>query len=307
MSKPTVPEGEKAPGRARRSPRRWIVPIVRIPLIAIVGLTALLYSFQTRLIFPGQATQGLPEAEVVAGPDAELVRLETAGGDRVVALFGAALGPDGRPRPDAATRPTLLFFNGNGTCLKAAADQFALFRRAGANVLIPDYVGYGMSGGVASEAGCSATADAAFAHLRARKDVDPRRIVAGGWSLGAAVAIDLAAREPVAGVVALSGFTSMVDMARRNFPYLPARLLLRHRFASESKLRRVSCPILIGHGRDDALIPFAMAGRLAAAANGPVTRFAVDHAGHNDFFLIGEDQIADELRRFLDQTAPVRR
>lgn len=283
------------------------MPIVRIPLIAIVGLTALLYSFQTRLIFPGQATQGLPEAEVVAGPDAELVRLETAGGDRVVALFGAALGPDGRPRPDAATRPTLLFFNGNGTCLKAAADQFALFRRAGANVLIPDYVGYGMSGGVASEAGCSATADAAFAHLRARKDVDPRRIVAGGWSLGAAVAIDLAAREPVAGVVALSGFTSMVDMARRNFPYLPARLLLRHRFASESKLRRVSCPILIGHGRDDALIPFAMAGRLAAAANGPVTRFAVDHAGHNDFFLIGEDQIADELRRFLDQTAPVRR
>ena len=275
--------------------------LVRIPFIAVVGLTALLYTFQTRLIFPGQATQGRPEAEVTAGPDAELIRLKTTGGDRVVALFGAALTPEGRPRPDAASRPTLLYFYGNGMYLKAAAEQFEQFRRLGVNVMIPEYVGYGMSGGSACEPGCYATADAAYAHLRARKDVDPARIVAGGWSLGAAVAIDLAAREPVAGVVTFSGFTSMTDMARRNFPLLPARLLLRHRFASESKLPRVTCPILIGHGRDDNLIPFAMADRLAAAAKGPVTRFAVDHAGHNDFFLIGEEQIPGELQQFLDR------
>ena len=71
------------------------------------------------------------------------------------------------------------------------------FRRLGANVMIPDYVGYGLSGGSPSEAGCYATADTAYEHLKGRKDVDPGKIVAAGWSMGGGVAVDLAARRPV--------------------------------------------------------------------------------------------------------------
>ena len=276
------------------------MPFLRVPTMACIGVIAVLVTFQSRLIFPGQATQGQPEAEVEAGPDAELVKLETTGGDRVVALFGGALTAEGRPRRDAASRPTLLYFYGNGMYLKATTDQFEQFRRLGVNVMVPEYVGYGMSGGKASEAGCYATAEAALERLRARKDVDPKRIVAGGWSLGAAVAIHLGARKPVAGVVAFSGFTSMVDMAKRNYPFLPAKLLLRHRFPSLTNIERVTCPILIGHGREDRLIPFAMADRLAGAAGGPVTRLTVEGAGHNDFFAVGGRQILGALGQFLE-------
>ena len=53
----------------------------------------------------------------------------------------------------------------------------------GANVLIPEYVGYGLSTGDACEAGCYATADAAYQHLLSRSDIDPRRIVVAGASL----------------------------------------------------------------------------------------------------------------------------
>jgi fermentation-respiration switch protein FrsA (DUF1100 family) len=172
------------------------------------------------------------------------------------------------------------------------------------NVLIPEYVGYGMSGGRAGEAGCYATAEAAYAYVLTRKDVDPDKIVAAGWSLGAAVAVDLASRKPVAGLVIFSAFTSMVEMARLHFPYLPASLLLRHRFESESKIARVRCPILIGHGRDDRLIPHAMSDRLAAAAGGPVSRFSVDGAGHNDFYLVGGDTIDRHLARFFKALPP---
>ena len=153
--------------------------------------------------------------------DAELVTLSTANGDRVVALFGPALTREGEPHPEASRRPTLLYFYGNGMCLNDTLEQFDHFRRLGANVLIPDYVGYGMSGGQPGESGCLATADAAYDHLQSRRDVDPRAIVAVGWSLGGAVAIDLASRRPVAGLAAFSTFTSMVEMARRNFPFLP--------------------------------------------------------------------------------------
>ena len=90
-------------------------------------------------------------------------------------LRAGAARAEGSPTPRPSRRPTLLYFYGNGMCLNDALDAFDHFRRLGANVLIPEYVGYGMSGGQPSESGCRATADAAYDHLQRRKDVDPRR------------------------------------------------------------------------------------------------------------------------------------
>jgi hypothetical protein len=306
--KPSAPPPDSVPparpGRARRL-GRFAWRLSRLPLILYLGVVAVFYAFQTRLIFPGAETQGEPSAEVVPGPDAQLVDLSTARGDRVVALFGPALTPDGRPHPDAARRPTILYFYGNGSCLKHVADDdFDRFRRLGANVLVPEYAGYGMSGGHPGEVGCRETADAAYHHLRKRPDVDPARIVVLGRSLGGAVAIDLAARRPVAGLIAMSTFTSMLEMSRLRFPFLPARFLLRHRFDSLSKIGRVGGPILLFHGRRDDLVPEAMMDKLAAAARTPVTRLTVDGAGHNDLFAFGEENILDTIRRFLVPLAP---
>ena len=69
-----------------------------------------------------------------------------------------------------------------------------------------------------------------------------------------------------------------------------------------AKIAGVGCPVLIGHGRRDGIIPFAMADRLAEAAKGPVTRVTIDEADHNDFFEAGEERILTPLRRFLDST-----
>ena len=96
----------------------------------------------------------------------------------------------------------------------------------------------------------------------------------------------------------------MTDMGRRMMPMLPVRLLLRHRFPSESKIAKVTCPILIGHGRHDRLIPHEMSDRLAAAAKAPVRRFTIDHADHNEFYAVGDAQVAEELGKFLGDLAP---
>ena len=86
--------------------------------------------------------------------------------------------------------------------------------------------------------------------------VDAKTIIAAGWSLGGAVAIDLASRRQVGGLIVFSTFTSGVEMARRMLPFVPVSLLLRHRFDSVHKIAKIRCPILIGHGRRDPLIPF---------------------------------------------------
>lgn len=287
--------------------RRGIVPgvlraVARCGLLMLAGfmlLIALLYFQQDGLIFPGAASRGQPWAVAEPPAGTELVPLQAAGA-RTVGLFGPALSANGATAADASRRPTLLYFYGNGMCLKDAVPDLERFRRLGVNVFVPEYVGYGMSTGRPSEAACYATAAAAYDHLCLRLDIDPRRIVPAGWSLGGAVAIDLASERPVAGLATFCAFTSMEDMARRLYPAVPAGLLLRHRFASERKIARVTCPILIGHGTEDSAIPFDMAGRLERAAGGPVTRLNVEGAGHNDFFDSGGDQVGRALTRFLN-------
>jgi pimeloyl-ACP methyl ester carboxylesterase len=298
-------EGPEPPNRAPRPRlRTWgrrIVRIVRIPTLVYIGLTAVLAAFQDPLIFPGRTSQGRPEADFPTPPGAERVTLRTADGTRIAALFGPASTPEGKPRPDAAARPTILYCYGNGMYLAIALDEFDLLRRQGANVLIPEYPGYGLSEGVVGEAACYAAADAGYAYLKTRSDIDPDRIIAAGWSLGGAVAIDLASREPVAGLIALSTFTRLADVAGVHFPLLPHSWLLRHRFESDRKIRRVGGPILLIHGARDSIIPCAMMGHLAREAGRPVTTIAVEGADHNDLFDVGRREIAEAVSRFLDQ------
>jgi fermentation-respiration switch protein FrsA (DUF1100 family) len=275
---------------------------MRMAALVYLGFMLVLSQMQAQLIFPGQSSQGLPTSTVRPGPGSELVELHTGGGDRVVALFGAALSAEGGPLPDGPARPTILYFYGNGDCLANCIGEFEAFRRLGANVMIADYLGYGLSGGTAGEAGCYATAEAALEHLRGRSDVDPARIVAAGWSLGGAVAIDLASREPIAGLAVFCSFTSMGDMVRLFYPIPGVGLMLKHRFDNLRKIREVRCPTLIGHGSDDRFIPASMSDRLAEAAGGAVSSFRVP-SDHNDFFVVGSDQVREQLRALIDRAA----
>jgi hypothetical protein len=272
--------------------------VARIVVLAYLGTITVLFSIQTRLIFPGASTQGEADAEVRPRDGTELVKLKTKHGDAIVALHGAAILPNGRPDPRAADRPTIIFFYGNAMCLKYAAAQLEELRRLGVNVLIPEYVGYGMSGGSASEKGCQATALAAYDYLVTARKVDPKRIISAGWSLGGAVAIDLASERQVGGLIAFSSFTSAVELGRRAFPFVPVALLLRHRFDSIHKIAKITCPILIGHGRWDRTIPFEMGEELAAKAGGPVTTLWIDRADHNDFFDVGGERIDQAIAEF---------
>lgn len=301
---PEVSEPATAQAPPKRPALAWYWRVLRILALAYVGTLVFLYFAQRPLIFQGSSTQG--KAALKAPADAELIELQTASGEKIVALFGAALTPAGQPHPQAAQRPTLLFFYGNAMCLREARTEIYEFRRMGANVLVPEYVGYGMSSGSASEAGCCETADAAYAHLLARKDIDGSKIFASGWSLGGAVAIDLASRKPLAGLAAFSTFTRMADMGNATYPFLPSfaiAAILKHPFESERKTAGVKCPILLGHSRGDKIIPFAMSERLAAAATAPVTRLIVEKPDHDGFFSGGGETVTRGISEFVEKIA----
>lgn len=281
------------------------MPLHLPPRSAMVALATFLAlggcsSLERSLIFPGTATQGRADTVVPpASGDYELLSLTTRSDTKIVAQFGRALDAAGTPRTDSATRPTVIYFYGNGACLAYSRQEFDAFRRLGFNVIIPDFPGYGMSGGTASERACYETADAVYDHLLTRNDLDHTQFVAAGWSMGAAVAIDLASRRPIARLVTISAFTSMPAVAKSVAPWAPTSLIIRSRFDNAAKLPAVACPILLVHGTSDDLVPHAMAAELAARApNQPVRRFDVP-AGHNDIFFVGGAKLWTEIGHFL--------
>jgi uncharacterized protein len=292
----------KPVAKRRFSLGRTILRSVRLLVLILAGFLVVLYLLQDRVIFPGASTQGQPEAIVHPAAGAELVTLATARGDKVTALFGAALSPSGLPLADHITRPALLYFYGNAMCLAYADQEFDRFRRLGLNVMIPDYVGFGLSTGKPSEIGCRQTAEACLEHLRSRGFPDSRIIVAG-WSLGGAVAIDAASLHSVGGLIAFSTFTSSHDMARNLIPVPLPRFLLAHRFESVKKIPSITCPILLGHGRRDNIVPFPMFERLAGAVKAPLQILVIDDAEHNDFYVTGGERIDTAIRQFADRIA----
>jgi len=262
-------------------------------LLLAVGLMLTLVLFvrwyEPRMIyFPWRELERTPADLGLAYED---VALATSDGETLHAWF----------LPAAATAPvTVLLLHGNAGNISHRFDKLALLRALGVDVLILDYRGYGRSTGRPDEAGTYRDADAAYAYLTARRRLDPRRIVVYGESLGAAVAADLASRRPVGGLVLESVFSSAVEVAHELFPFLPARLLVRNRYDSASKMATVQAPVLILHSRDDEFFGWHHPQRLYDAAREP-KRLVELRGGHNDAFLVSQAAYTRALAAFFGE------
>jgi hypothetical protein len=281
--------------------RRVFWKTLRAAAIIYAFLCVILYFAQDSMLFPGAVYKGTPDADVRPLPGCELIHLTTKGQDQITAMFGGPLLPDGEPDPDASSRPTFLYFYGNGADIAGCMGEFQQFRRLGVNVLMPDYAGYGMSTGKPSEAAFYATADAAYDYLVNVRHDDPHGIVAVGWSLGAAVAINLASRRPVGGVAVFNAFTSLEALAHHILPWMPTGILLKYRFDNRRAMAWINCPEFICNGMQDQIVPPVMSDVLAAAARGPMTRVKIQTADHNSIFTAEPRNVFLMLGSFINQ------
>jgi fermentation-respiration switch protein FrsA (DUF1100 family) len=151
----------------------------------------------------------------------------------------------------------------------------------GWGVLMPEYRGYGGNPGEPTEAGLTADAAGAYAYLRAQ-GVDPTQILLWGESLGTGLATRLAAEHPVAALLLESPYTSMADIARDRYPFVPVDLLLKDRLDALSRIAAVRAPVLVMQGGRDTVVPPEMGRRMLAATTAPKELWHVAESGHND-------------------------
>ena len=206
------------------------------------------------------------------------------------------------PYPGAQT--TLLWFHGNAGNISHRLENIRLLHdRVKINTFIFDYRGYGRSQGRPSEEGTYMDGEAALRYLRSRKDVDPKRIVFFGRSLGAAVAAELATREDALALILETPFASVREMARVAFPFLPVGPLLRTRYDTVEKVKRVKGPLLVVHGDRDEIVPFAQGKKVFDAAPQPKEFYAIRGAHHNDTYLVGGEAYFAALKDFIERAA----
>ncbi len=204
-----------------------------------------------------------------------------------------------RPSDGSDSRPLVIVFPGNAG---NRADRVALgnaLASTGGDVVLAEYRGYGANPGRPSEEGlvadAVATVEAAIDAVGASAG-----LVYFGESLGAAVAVAAAeARRPEA-IVLASPFTSLVDVGRHHYPWLPVSALLRDRYPS---LERINAgvldgvPTLVVAGTLDGTVPFSQSAQIAAAAE--ATTYVVEGADHNDPAIRSAPELIDTVASFI--------
>lgn len=245
------------------------------------GLVSIVYFNQRQMIYPAPPVQH--------GTPAGLERVTLTTPDRLELVAGYRRAREGKP--------TLLFFHGNGASWQSSAQVTGKLLSQGYGLLAAEYRGYGGNPGTPSEEGLYQDARGAWNYLRGQ-GVDGEDIVLVGNSLGAAVALNLATEVSARALVLLSPFNNLADTAARRARWLPMRLLLQDRYASDEKIVAIGEPILILHGEEDSLIALEQAKALASVRDDTVIE-TYPAWGHD---LIVHEPIQDRIAAFVQSS-----
>jgi abhydrolase domain-containing protein 17 len=252
--------------------KRFFRSMLLIPLLIFFSLFLFALFFSDSLIFQPPPS-GYQDSE-------EFLKLTTKTGKRISAIY----------LPNEGATHTVLYSHGNAEDLGGMRPVLEEIRRWGFKVLAYDYQGYGTSEGKPSESNAYEDIDAAYEYLTQTLGVAPDRIISYGHSVGAGVAVDLAARKPVAALIVESGFVTAFRVVTR-IPILPF-----DKFKNLAKIGKVNCPVLIAHGRRDEVVSSWHSEKLFTIANEPKRLIMIESAGHNDVMMFTGKRYVEALR-----------
>jgi fermentation-respiration switch protein FrsA (DUF1100 family) len=265
-----------------------IAGLAGVAAAVYVAVGGWLYLFQDRLLFsPGPPP---PPPEQTALADMQPLTLTTADGLDLTSWYAP---------PADGDAFVVVYFHGNAGNFAGRAHKVRQLLDQGLGVLLVGYRGYNGNPGRPGQAGFRTDGRAVLDFLDGQ-GIGADRRVHYGESIGSGTALPLAVERGAVAVILEGAFTSIVAIARRQYPVYPAGWLVRHPFDNLEAVRDLTVPLLVMHGAGDDLVPPDMAWRLvetARAAGNPRVEAAVFPQGnHVDLFDHGA---AERVRAFL--------
>ncbi|MDQ8204455.1 alpha/beta hydrolase [Pelagicoccus sp. SDUM812003] len=236
-------------------------------LLVLIAVSVLFFYLFAHQITNKALFQPRPTSYELSETDDSIRLIEAEDGTQL-AVFWA---------PSPGARRTVFYFHGNAEDLGDIAFILNNYRLQGVNVLAYDYRDYGLSEGKPSEKLTYRDAETVLDYAVSALGVDPQSVVFHGRSLGGGIAMEMAVRRPAAGLILESTFLSAYRI------YLPLKWMPGDKYVNASKAKKLSCPTLIIHGREDQVVPFAHGEELARLLPDGLGRTLwIEEAGHND-------------------------
>jgi len=190
---------------------------------------------------------------------------------------------------------TFVYFHGNAGSLENRIHKLNHFKNMNINFLIIAWRGFSGNNGKPTEEGLYIDGKSAIDWL-IKKGVDEKNLILYGESLGTGVATHLAQNKNYAGVILETPFTSMIDTAKKFYPYIPVSLLLKDKFENYKKIKNINSPILVMHGEVDQIVPFFMGKKIYELANKPKYSYFTKY---DDHMMEYDENLVLALRSFL--------
>jgi fermentation-respiration switch protein FrsA (DUF1100 family) len=218
--------------------------------------------------------------------------------------------------------PVIVLCHGIWTGRRECLPLALRFQAAGYNVLTFDFRAHGLSDGRFTSVGHHETNDVlgAIEYVKRRPDVDNQRIGVVGFSMGAAAAIQAAARgDDIAALVADSAYATFLDAAKYSFrivtrvphfPFAPMAMRWAKWLANvdANQLRPIDVigrisprPVLIAHGELDEIVPVRHAHSLFKAAGEPKELWVEAQAHHVGARDMDTDGYFVRIEKFLSE------
>jgi len=267
---------------------RWIVGLAAVVVLAMAGC-AVLDEQQRKWIFQPSKTEWRGASS--AGMDERWIDFTPPDSAAPVTLHALWL-----PQP-SADAPVMLYLHGARWGVTSSSFRMRRLHALGVSVLGVDYRGFGRStDALPSERTAYEDARAAWEWLRAQYPSRPRLIY--GHSLGAAIAVDLAAEvDDEAGLVLEGAFTSVPDVfSTMPFGWLPLQPFITQRFDAAQRIAAVGSPVLVVHGANDRMIRPELGRALYERAHEPKRFILADHGTHHNAQAMVGDQVRDAMR-----------
>ncbi|MCL1489539.1 MAG: alpha/beta hydrolase [Pseudanabaena sp. Salubria-1] len=277
--------------------QRYLLPVVRVLVLAYIGLAIALYLGQSNLVY--MPSQELIDTPATIGLKFDDVQLSTKDNVNLDSWFVPA------KDNDQIGKGVILFCHGNGGNIGNRVSYLPIFKDLGLATFLFDYRGYGKSEGKPSEEGTYNDVEAAWQYLTQEKQIPPQKIIIYGESLGGAIASYLAqkisqqdGKNSAGGLILASTFTSISDRAAELYPFMPIRFLSRFSYNSIDRLPIIKIPILVIHSIDDEIIPFHHGDRNFQVANQP-KKLVTLRGDHNGGFLDSLETYRNGLKEFI--------
>jgi pimeloyl-ACP methyl ester carboxylesterase len=179
----------------------------------------------------------------------------------------------------------LIYFHGNAGTIYDRLPELLRLSHAGLDVLGVGYRGYGKSTGRPSERGLYRDGEAALAFAHDTLGFAADKVFVMGRSIGTTVATYVAERRAPAGVILVTPFTTGREYAAVH-GLSSVAFLAGSAFDNVSRCRRIASPVLVIHGRDDEVVPFAMGARVHELLTCSKRLVDIPGAHHNDLEYI---------------------